>query len=76
MYVSRIISYLDGWEHLQLNKPNVYEDILFALENFTQENLTSGEITRPYNRNKVERPITPYSLTHCMDYFSSRKRVG
>ena len=73
MYVSRIISYLDGWEHLQLNKPNVYEDILFALENFTQENLTSGEITRPYNRNKVERPITPYSLTHCMDYFLREK---
>jgi hypothetical protein len=73
MNVSRIISYLDGWDALQHKKPEAYEDILFSIDQLTETNLSDGNISRNSIKREQEVPISPNSLTWCIDYFLKEK---
>ena len=73
MHLSRVVSYLDGWESLKLNYDDVYNDIIYAIEQFTKDNLSNGEITLPFRRRPEKRPINPFSFSHCLDYFLNEK---
>jgi hypothetical protein len=74
MFVSRVISYLDGWEILKEKNNDIYNDISNVLSQLNVEFLSDPEI-KPYGRReKSPQPITAYSLTHGMDY--SLKQLG
>lgn len=70
MYIKRVFSYLGGWDELMLSNQSEYSDILDALSQFTEENLSNPKISRPYNSSQDEKiNITPYCFSNALDYF-------
>ncbi len=80
MYITKIISYLNGWEKLQEDHQNIYEDISNTLKEFTYENLTSSKIVRPYMRTELQLNerlnISTFSFSRTLDYFLKKKGWG
>lgn len=73
MYISKVITYLDGWKILQENHQNIYQDISNTLKEFTYENLTSSKIGRPYQKENEEKLVSPFSFNRTLDYFLKKK---
>lgn len=74
MYVSRVLSYMDGWEHLNASKPDAIEDIRYALENITSVNLNDRHISGTvYPDYEVSSLLDPEPLQRCLSYFLREK---
>ncbi|MFS1466347.1 hypothetical protein BCU33_009765 [Vibrio lentus] len=69
MFVTRVISYLDGWDILKSQKAHALDDICTVLTQLTPKNLSHPKI-KPYSRHtEGVNPITPFSFMHATDYF-------